>query len=49
MSQGTAPAALSATSQRIVGAPEDEQGAPVRSERLLEIDIAGGVPIRAGE
>ena len=40
---------VDAASRRIVGALEDEQGAPVRSEKMLEIDVAGGVPIRAGE
>ena len=30
--------------KEIVGALEDELGAPVRSERLVEIDFAAGQP-----
>ena len=34
--------------KKIVGALEDELGAPVRSERLVEIDFAAGRPATAG-
>ena len=33
---------------KITGALEDERGQLVRSERLVEIDFTGGVPVRAG-
>jgi DNA-binding beta-propeller fold protein YncE len=39
---------IDAASRKIVGALEDGQGAAIRSEKLLEIDFSGGVPIRAG-
>jgi DNA-binding beta-propeller fold protein YncE len=35
--------------RRIVAHLVDEQGRPVQSEKLLEIDFAGGVPVRAGD
>ena len=35
--------------RKIVAHLEDEQGRPVQSEKLLEIDFAGGVPVRAGD
>lgn len=36
-------------SKRIVTALADEQGKPVQSEKLLEIDFRDGTPIRAGD
>ena len=35
--------------RKIVAHLQDEQGRPVQSEKLLEIDFAGGVPVRAGD
>jgi len=35
--------------RKIVAHLVDEQGRPVQSEKLLEIDFAGGVPVRAGD
>ena len=35
--------------RRIVAHLQDEQGRQVQSEKLLEIDFAGGVPVRAGD
>ena len=28
---------------------KDEDGRPVQSEKVVEIDVAGGVPVRAGD
>lgn len=36
-------------SRKIVAHLQDEQGRQVQSEKLLEIDFAGGVPVRAGD
>jgi DNA-binding beta-propeller fold protein YncE len=35
--------------RKIVAHLKDEQGRPVQSEKLLEIDFAGDVPVRAGD
>lgn len=35
--------------RKIVAALADERGGPVHSEKLVEIDFAGGVPVRAGD
>ena len=35
--------------RKIVATLADETGAAVHSEKLLEIDFAGGVPVRAGD
>lgn len=35
--------------RKTVATLKDEAGRPVQSEKLLEIDVAGGVPIRAGD
>ena len=35
--------------RKIVAQLKDEQGRPVQSEKLLEIDFAGDVPVRAGD
>jgi len=35
--------------RKIVAHLKDEQGRPVQSEKLLEIDFAGAVPVRAGD
>ena len=35
--------------RKIVAHLQDEQGRQVQSEKLLEIDFAGGVPVRAGD
>ncbi len=34
---------------KIVGGLKDEKGREVQSEKLLEIDFAGGKPVRAGD
>jgi hypothetical protein len=36
-------------SRKIVAHLRDEEGRQVQSEKLLEIDFAGGVPVRAGD
>ncbi|PYQ20135.1 MAG: hypothetical protein DMF81_19585 [Acidobacteria bacterium] len=35
--------------RKIVARLADEAGRPVQSEKLLEIDFAGGIPVRAGD
>jgi hypothetical protein len=35
--------------RKIVAHLKDEQGRPVQSEKLLEIDFAGQAPVRAGD
>jgi hypothetical protein len=35
--------------KRIVTALKDEKGGPVQSEKLVEIDFRGKVPVRAGD
>ena len=38
-----------ARSKKKVAQLRDEEGRPVQSEKMLEIDVAGGVPVRAGD
>ncbi|MCX6953096.1 MAG: hypothetical protein NTV51_13160 [Verrucomicrobia bacterium] len=40
---------IDVASRKIVATLADEKGGPVYSEKLLEIDFAGGVPVRAGD
>ena len=40
---------IDASTKRIIATLEDETGKHVQSEKLLEIDFAGGKPIRAGD
>ena len=40
---------IDAATRRIVATLQDENGAPVHSEKLLEIDFQGGRPVRAGD
>jgi len=40
---------IDASTMKIVATLEDGQGVRVQSEKLLEIDYAGGKPVRAGE
>ena len=40
---------IDAASKRIVATLADEAGRPVQSEKLLEIDFAGGRPVRNGD
>jgi DNA-binding beta-propeller fold protein YncE len=40
---------IDAKSRKIIATLTDETGAAVQSEKLLEIDFAGGVPVRAGD
>ena len=39
---------IDARTKALVGALVNELGAPVRSEKLVEIDFAGDRPVRAG-
>jgi hypothetical protein len=40
---------IDTSAKRIVAALEDETGHAVQSEKLLEVDFAGGKPVRAGD
>ena len=40
---------IETASRKIVAELKDEHGADVQSEKLLEIDFAGGRPVRAGD
>ncbi len=40
---------IDVASRKIVATLEDEHGAAVQSEKLLEIDFAGGEPVRVGD
>ncbi|HEV8482874.1 MAG TPA: hypothetical protein VGV87_04885 [Blastocatellia bacterium] len=40
---------IDVTSKRIITALSDETGRPVHSEKIVEIDFAGGKPVRAGD
>lgn len=40
---------IDVASREIIARLEDEEGRPVMSEKMLEIDFAGGVPVRAGD
>jgi hypothetical protein len=40
---------IEVASRRIVADLSDEHGAPVQSEKLVEIDFAGGRPVRTGD
>ena len=39
----------SAKTRKLAGTLRDEAGRQVQSEKLLEIDFSGGVPVRAGD
>ena len=40
---------IDAKTKKIVAHLKDEEGRQVQSEKLLEIDFAGGVPVRVGD
>ena len=40
---------IDVTSKKIITALSDETGRPVHSEKIVEIDFAGGKPVRAGD
>jgi len=40
---------IDVASRKIVAALTDETGAAVQSEKMVEIDFAGAVPVRAGD
>ena len=40
---------IDAKTKRIVAALSDEQGRPVHSEKMMEIDFAGGKPVQTGD
>jgi hypothetical protein len=40
---------IDTSTKRIIATLEDETGRHVQSEKLLEVDFAGGKPVRAGD